>query len=670
MQQIKEMLKKLERRTWRLPSKGMGLISAFTFLILISCSWWAWWAVNGIEAGAPGQSPGFKKVVSIKAPDEEYDVIVIGTDPEGIAAAVSAARNGQKTLLVEARDRDVLGGLFTIGWLNSLDNSFAPNEDGQANPDKFLNEGIFQEWREGVEGTSFDIRTAANKFYELVRKEKKIDLLMHASALEPTVTDSANSNSEAKTVTGLTITTADGKIHKVKARTVIDATQDADVAAAAGVPFTFGRGDLGDEKSLMAVTLVFSLKGMTDDIWQQMIKKGAGDPNLSKGMGADAMSGWGYSDMWNYESTNPDRVRMRGLNIGRQKDGTILINALQIFGVDPLNPESVKQGIEIGKTEIPHVVAHMKKHYPELAPLELGSIAPELYVRESRHMIGEYRLTMTDLLDNRDHWDKIGYGSYNADIQSTNAKYRGTIIMKPAQYAIPFRTLVPQKVDGILVVGRSASFDTLPHGSARTVPVGMAAGQAAGAAAAIASERKVTFRDMTNSKPLVTELQDKLTKQGVRLQPYPFGAPAYTKHKAYEGLKTAVSLGIASGHETNDFALDKPSNPKQLVNAINTMRTVISKAYPKALTAGADVTIKGLTKPDEIGLTWEQAAWTISQAVGAKVKRNEAATYVLDQKIVNGTTYEQITDKAKLTYGEIYLLLRDVLKAQAGVVYN
>ncbi|MDT2194439.1 FAD-dependent oxidoreductase [Paenibacillus larvae] len=57
--------------------------------------------------------------------ENQYDLIVVGTDPEGVSAAVSAARNGQKTLLIDGKEREVLGGLMTIGWLNSLDMNYA-----------------------------------------------------------------------------------------------------------------------------------------------------------------------------------------------------------------------------------------------------------------------------------------------------------------------------------------------------------------------------------------------------------------------------------------------------------------------------------------------------------------------------------------------------------------
>lgn len=101
---------------------------------------------------------------------------------------------------------------------------------------------------------------------------------------------------------------------------------------------------------------------------------------------------------------------------------------------------------------------------------------------------------MADLMENRDHWDAIAYGSYEVDIQSLDVNNKGSILMVPKQYGVPFRSLVPLNVDGLLVVGRAASFDALPHGSARVIPLGMATGEAAGAAVKLAMERGVTLR--------------------------------------------------------------------------------------------------------------------------------------------------------------------------------
>lgn len=124
---------------------------------------------------------------------DSYDVIVAGTDPEGITAALSAARNGMRVLLVEARDRNMLGGLLTEGGLNTLDLNYSPEQPqflSSLRQADFLNKGIFQEWFDQIEGSSFDTNTAANIFYRMVRSEPNIDLLMNAKALAPLTDES------------------------------------------------------------------------------------------------------------------------------------------------------------------------------------------------------------------------------------------------------------------------------------------------------------------------------------------------------------------------------------------------------------------------------------------------------------------------------------------------
>jgi hypothetical protein len=610
-----------------------------------------WAAVPGNEAHARPQTGKPKE-------HYHYDVIVAGTDPEGIAAAVSAARNGLKTLLVDGRNRTVFGGLMTLGWLNSLDISYRPGTSGKGGKHNMLNQGIFVEFYNMIEGTSFDVKTAAKAFERLVRKERNIDVVMRVQSMEPLL----EWEDGRPTVKGIRVKKANGSVLSIRARAVIDATQDADIAAQAGVPFTWGREDLGDKNSLMAVTLVFKLKNVTPEVWAQMKRH--------KTFFADNRSGWGYTEMYDYPSTNPEKVRMRDLNIGRQNDNTVLINSMQIYGVNPLDPQSVAEAFRAAKNELPHVLAYMKERFPEFKHVELAGTAPELYVRESRHMIGEYRLTMVDVLENRDHWDRIAFGSYSVDLQSSSPRMHGSIIMKPQQYAIPFRSIVPKGVDGILVVGRSASFDSLPHGSARTIPVGMATAQAAGAAAKVAIEHGVSFREMSKSTKLVKKLQQLLTEQGMDLRPIRIAPPEYTRHKAYEGLKAAISMHLIAGGHKNDFKLDQPSNPQRFANNLNQVKKVHAAAFPNAFPGSPHLAVQHLSQPAEQKLTLDQAALTICSLLGASVPKAEALEYLRQNQIVTPSTLQKISNPQVLTNGETYLLIKDVLQARTGIVYK
>lgn len=503
----------------------------------------------------------FIPVESIEAPKERYDVIVVGTDPEGIAAAVSAARNGLSTLLVDGYERDVLGGLMTRGWLNTIDMNYEKKRFSL----RILNKGIFYEWYRLVEGDSFDIRSAANAFYALVRDEPNIDLLLGLDEIAPLFIESERAQ---RTVGGATIKDGDGSSHTVYADAVIDATQDADFAVQAGVPYSVGREDLGRADARMAVTAVFWLTGVTPAVWDAItvrIQEEDAGRNL---YGANEMSAWGYNDVQHYEPVTTDRIRMRGLNLGRQNDESALVNAMQIFGVDGTDPESKAEALRLAEQEVPHIVAYLQDHYPELAGVEYGGMAPELYVRETRHIYGEYRLRMADVLEQRDHWDRIAFGSYPVDIQRVSPDDWGQIVSNPAVYAIPYRSIVPLEVDGLLVVGKTASFDSLPHGSARVIPVGMALGEAAGAAVRVATEAGITLRELSRSPQLVARMQQILTEQGMDLRPRELKPPDYVQHEAYEGLKLIVSRGLWVGGYNNDFRLDEPIRARTLRNLL------------------------------------------------------------------------------------------------------
>ncbi|MBO9596601.1 MAG: FAD-dependent oxidoreductase [Cohnella sp.] len=593
-----------------------------------------------------------KPLVSKASLASTYDVVVVGTDPEGITAAVSAARNGLKVLLVEPRKRNMLGGLMTIGGLNSLDMNKSPVVNSNY-PEKTLNKGIYDEWYKMIEGTSFDVIRAANAFQKLVQDEPNIDLLMNAK-VTPKL--------ESSKITGLSIVRDNGKQLTIRTGAVIDATQDADIAAAAGAPFTLLREDLGESAdNRIAVTLVFKIAGVTEQVWEAM-RKGVGP-----GEGSDSRSIWGYGTAREYQSTNPDRVRIRSLNIGRQDDNTILLNTMQIYGIDPLDPASLEEGIQIGKKEAPLIVDFLKKKYKAFRNVTYAGVASELYVRESRHIVGEYRLTLADLMENRDFPDAIAYGSYEIDIQGSSTSkpgsvQQGSVLMNPEQYGVPFRSLVPKEIDGLLVVGRSASFDTLPHGSARVIPLGMATAEAAGAAVKLAKEKNKSLRELSRSSADMKELRDRLTKQGMDLRMRPIKQQAYTKHKNYEGLLVAASIFASVGGYKNDrWGLDDPSNSQRFINVYRKLQ----KKYP-ILQSDADIT-NYLDANQKKDLKWEDVAYMIARLADQNVSKNKASDWLIEQGWIRKQTVKDFINPNKLTNGESYMVIRDLAENVAGV---
>jgi len=498
--------------------------------------------------------------------DKDYDVIVVGGDPEGVCAAVSSARNGLKTLLVE--DDDALGGLMTLGKLNFIDIC----EDRQGN---ILTQGLFMEFYDAVGGTAFDVETAKQFFYDWVVKEENATLKLNTAFVEPVMDGDSivgvvvNENGEEKTYT---------------ASRIIDATVDADVAAAAGVPYTVAGEDIGMKDRQMGVTLVFELSGVN---WDAVVDYLENDDNA--GTGATDKTAWGYTrEGYAYEPKD-ELMRLRGFNVARQDNGNVLINALIIFGVDPMSEESKANGIARAQKELEYIVPYVREHFIGFENVELVGTAEQLYIRESRHIIGEYQLTIDDVLENRDQWDKIAIVAYPADIQPTAGQTYGTVVGSPDRYAIPFRSIVPLDVENMLVIGRSASYTSLAAGSARVIPVGMAEGEAAGVASAYSLNHGMSFRDMTMDENAIADVQSALEKQGAYLDDFEVHE-AFMDHWAYAGVKVLRSLGQMDGGYSNDYGLDKEISKGRLQNLLNNTMSKTGKEIEKVTDVSDPVT--------------------------------------------------------------------------------
>lgn len=496
----------------------------------------------------------------------DYDVIVVGGDPEGVCAAVSAARSGLKTLLIE--DDAALGGLMTLGKLNFID--ICEDRSG-----KILTQGLFMEFYNAVGGTAFDVETAKQFFYDWVVNEENATLKLNTTFIEPVM--------DGNTIIGVLVE-EDGEQVTYTASRIIDATVDADVAAAAGAPYTIAGEDIGMKDRQMGVTLVFELSGVN---WDAVVSYLENDDNA--GTGATDKTAWGYTrEGYAYEPKD-ELMRLRGFNVARQDNGNVLINALIIFGVDPMSAESKANGIARAQKELEYIVPYVREHFIGFENVELVGTAEQLYIRESRHIIGEYQLTIDDVLENRDQWDKIAIVAYPADIQPTAGQTYGTVVGSPDKYAIPFRSIVPLEVENMLVIGRSASYTSLAAGSARVIPVGMAEGEAAGVASAYSLNNQISFRNMTTDTDAIADVQKTLKKQGAYLDDFEVHE-AFMDHWAYSGVKVIRGLGQLDGGYSNDYSLDKEIGKWRLQNMLNNVMSKTGKHVEKVLDVSDPVT--------------------------------------------------------------------------------
>lgn len=596
----------------------------------------------------------FETSSASKAPlsKESYDVIVIGGEPEGVAAAVSAARNGAEVLLVE--ERSGLGGLMTFGKLNFIDMVQGIGGHNAIG-------GIFKEWHEMVGADSaFEIERAKSAFLELAEKEPTLTLSFNTE-LKNAVKD-GNS-----TVIGAVLTTQ-GKEFTVYGSRFIDATQDATFATDAGAPYYLGGEDINLKDRLMAVTPVIHLTGVD---WEG-VKRAAKEETFGPAEVTPSV-GWGFSELHYDYKPKEGNTRLRGLNIVRTipegGEEQFYINALQIFGVDGLDKKSKTEALEKGNREAEHILSYLRANFPGFENAVIAEPPSELYVRETRHIKSEYMLPMSDIWKNADHWDSIGFGGYPVDVQATSLGDYGYVLSSPVQYAIPFRSLVPLEIENLLVVSRSAGYSSLAAGSARIIPTGMAAGEAGGAAAALSLEKNITFRQLANNEKAIQELRTGLKNQGAMLDhfdlPYPY------EGEWFDGaVQFHLDYGLAAGGYTNDLGVEEPLNTINFSNMLSMGLLRIDQKLHNLYKPRFDA-IYALEGVEQQILTRNGAASFMISVFTDEQLESDPWNQVLELGLIDSFIHEKIPEERELIRAEgfylnYWLLAELKKKAEAG----
>jgi hypothetical protein len=459
----------------------------------------------------------------------DYDVIVIGSEPEAVSAAVAAAEAGARTLMITPDQR--VGGLFVLGELSMLDLRTQPFN---------FQQGLFQRWWLRVgRGTGFDVPQAERAFDQLL-DEAGVAVLRDAE-VAPLLNGSG------------AVIGARSQGIAFRAGQVIDGSADMDFAAAAGAGYDVGFSTLGVE-GRMADTLVFRIDGLD---WERLRTEIA---QLGRSYATiDDHVAWGHFGgvPAAYAPADPG-LRLRGLNLGRQRDGTVLVNALLIYGLDPFDPASLAEGRARAVHEAERIVAYLAATIPAFDGARYGGAAERLYVRESRHLRALCTLTIDDVLDNRVTDLDVAAGGYPLDVQSLGPDDSGFVFGRPDIYGVRLCSAVPTGVSGLWVVGRSAGYDPLAASSARVVPFGMAFAEGVGVAAAVAAESGLEPSEIAADDRQIADIRWRLRLRGALLpsvdQRPPTGPTAHPHFGAYRLLR---SRALALGGYDNDPRLDQ-----------------------------------------------------------------------------------------------------------------
>ena len=419
-----------------------------------------------------------------------YDVAVLGGGFAGVAAALAAARSGAKVLLIEKGN--CLGGAA----VHCLVSPFMPYWTAVDGRRLYLAAGLFGEINHRLQARSAPDESVKFLEKDMFFQEEELKYVLNEMVTEAGITllyhaHLFRAERQGDRITSVTVATRGGEL-EISASYFIDATGDAQLAYLAGCPTNLGRES---DHLCQPMTLCFRVGNV--DVARFMASR----PTWAKAHAESLAAG---------ELTNP---RENILVFYSPNPGVLHFNTTRVVKKNPTDPFDLTEAEILARKQVFEIYDLLKKHADGLENSFLMMTAPEIGVRESRMIVGDYTLTETDCRDCVRFEDAITACNYDIDIH--NPEGTGTYIYSFKQgeyYTIPYRCLIPKTVSNMLVAGRCISSDHAAQASYRIMPFVCCLGEAAGEAVGLALQDGCTVRQI----PVAT-LQERLKAQGAFL---------------------------------------------------------------------------------------------------------------------------------------------------------
>jgi hypothetical protein len=399
----------------------------------------------------------------------EYDVLVVGGGPAGIAASIAASRSGAATLLLERYG--FLGGMATAGMVGSLCGFFTTGPQKKqivgGIADNLLHRLDYRRGLSEKRVSKVDPRIGVFQYNPEVFKfiaeeaamQTRVEILYHTLVVDVVRERKGNR------LSGVIVENKSGR-YAILSRIIIDATGDGDIACKAGVPYEVGDGK-GKAQSL---TTIFRMTKIDSDGFRDLDRAA-----LQKKLEEAREKG-----TYNFHRVAP--VIIPGI-----PEGMVTANMTGIPDLDALDALQLTRAEIEGRRQVFEYLDFFRTTVEGFGQAEIASIAPQVGIRETRRIQGEYILQEEDVLKGRKFNDAIALGAWPVEFHDPETGKIQWIFLEGVDdyYTIPMGCLIPRDTDDLLVAGRCASATHIAQASTRVIAQALAMGEAAGAIAAL-----------------------------------------------------------------------------------------------------------------------------------------------------------------------------------------
>lgn len=389
------------------------------------------------------------------------DIVLIGSEIEGIYLARAAKEEGLSVVILDPRDKP--GGQLLQGQMIFLDEA---EDDSRTTLLQGRVKGLFDDFKSG-------------KIRKLGEFEAYYHSLLNDIPLESgvTITDvriAADAKTSKRSVNAIAYRTKDGQEKTISAKYVVENTDFAAISSRLGLRRIPGiESVFGGTKDYMAATVMMRFKGVDWTAFKDGVyRQNPTDIEAKYGPTTTVTDTftWGFGDVGIRYKPSDKQLYLRGLNTINLRDGEAAINALLVYNVDPTSDRSVQEALEKGKRETPLVLEHLRKELPGWQNAEVNGYPDYLYIRDFDRFETEYVMLASDMMSGRMFWDNVSVAGYPLDLQATQSHPQAMRKGDPDKYGMPLRSFIPKGYDNVILAGKNVGATGAAFGSARIQP--------------------------------------------------------------------------------------------------------------------------------------------------------------------------------------------------------